>query len=288
MIWIQSIKFLIKIWILLQFFSSYGQTKIVGIVYDSESLSPISDVNISALSIGTGTTSGQNGGFSISIHQSPSILSFSHIAYSTKEYKIQSKSDTILFCYLDRITTEIDEIAVYSHIGNVRSFPQNDSTNILDYKIMEDRVLILADDVNSSTSQQIYLTNLKGYTLSKRVVKGIGKKLKFPEHLYPMTTYLFEDVFGEIQLIGDKRVWQIFIEEEMIYLIYPSDFETCLRVLIPMKCKIDNKLFFQASNTYYNSTFMLVQGTDSVREIRQIYDEFGNTRYSKTDALSHQ
>lgn len=52
-----------------------------------------------------------------------------------------------------------------------------------------------------------------------------------------------------------------------------------MQYLLRVKCRLNDKLFYQESNEKYNGTFFNVRGTDTIKRVKFIYDEFGNTRY---------
>jgi hypothetical protein len=258
---------------------AYGQnvTTVSGYVYDSIGKAPMADVNISVAGTGRGTTTNRNGFFRISLPASQTVLTFSYVGYRVQQLEVNRRTVAPVKIYLAPEIKMIGEVRIKP--GRFRNILEGDSLQVLDYEIWKDRLLILARSVNDSLKQRIYLANLGGYIYSYRNLHDMGRMIKFPDEPARRKVFLFKDTYGEIQLLAKNRVWQIYLKDNSIYLLYPSKYEDCDQFLFPVKCRLGNKLFFQESNQNYNGTFFRIRDTDTVRRVKLIYDEFGQVRY---------
>jgi hypothetical protein len=277
----------ILVWICL-FITLPGYTqikdhKISGYVYDSVGLAPMANVNISVKGTKQGMTTNRSGFFKIMLSDPHTVLHVSHMGYIARELAVEPSTQSPLKVYLTPEIKSLGEVTVFN--DKFQNILEGDSLKVLDYEIWHDRLLIIAQSANDSLKQRIYLTSLGGYIYSYRNVKDIGKPVKFPDEPVARKIYLFRDSYGEIQLLARNRVWQIFLKNNSIYLIYPSKYEDCVKYLFPVKCRLNNKLFFQNADERCNATFFMIRGTDTIKRVKMIADEFGKTRYFRQRAV---
>tara|TARA_B100000989_G_C19529590_1_gene468861 strand:+ start:204 stop:3284 length:3081 start_codon:yes stop_codon:yes gene_type:complete len=95
----------------------YGQVKITGLIFDSESEEPIPGVNIIVKDKLNGTSTDKQGYFSLSIEENDQFLVLSYIGYKTKVVEIDTMS--ILRIELEQIVGTLDEIVVVGY-GSLR------------------------------------------------------------------------------------------------------------------------------------------------------------------------
>jgi hypothetical protein len=264
-------------------FSQTGSRTCSGYVYDSVGLTPLVGVYVAVAGSNTGTTTNRDGFFKIKLPSRQAVLFFTYMGYGIRQLQIDETVRMPLNVYMLTEIKNIGEVTVYN--DKFRNILEGDSLQVLDYEICNDRLFILAKSANDSLKQRIYLTNLGGYIFSYRNLKDIGKSIKFPDEPLARKIYLFKDSYGEVQLLAKSTVWQIFLKEDKIWLIYPSKYEDCIRYLFPVKCRLKNKLFYQEADDKYNGTFFIVRGTDSIKRVKLIYDEFGKTRYFRQRAV---
>ena len=251
-----------------------------GYVYDSLSLQPLASVNISIAGSTAGTTTNANGFFKIRLPSASAVLIFSYMGFGVRQVSINTHTPMPVRVYLLPELKTIGEVAIFN--DRFRNILKGDSLLVLDYEIWDNRLLIMARSAKDSLKQRIYLTSLGGYVFSYRELHDMGKMIKFPDEPRPKMIYLFKDTYGEVQLLAKNRVWQIYLNHDRIYLLYPSKYEDCDQYLFPIKCRLNDKLFFQRSDEKYNSTYFQVRDTDTIKRIKQVYDDFGNIRYLRT------
>ncbi len=114
-------KYLIPLVLLLATYSGlsplYGQVKIKGFVFDSDSEQPIPGVNIIVKDKLNGTATDKQGYFSFSIDENDQYLVLSYIGYKTKIVEIDTTS--ILRIQLVQIVDVLDEVVVVGY-GSLR------------------------------------------------------------------------------------------------------------------------------------------------------------------------
>jgi len=205
------------------------------------------------------------------------------MGYVAKEITVTDTTKMPLRVYLALEIKNIGEVKIVSE--RFRNVLEGDSLKVLDYEIRNNRLLILAQSANDSLKQRIYLTSLGGYIYSYRNLKDIGKEIKFPDEPVRRHVYLFKDSYGEVQLLARTRVWQILIKDDHIYLLYPNKYETCTKYLFPIKCRLNNKLFFQEADDKSNATYFLVRDSDTIKRVKLITDEYNKVRYLRQRAV---
>ncbi len=265
--------------IMLPGFLAAQRNFITGYVFDSLSKQPIINVNITMANMPGGTSSNQSGYFKIDTRFARTVLYFSHLGYSLKEVPIFPGMNKPIVVYLTTETKQLGEVIVYPDYGGVHKVLHGDSLNILDYEVTNDKILIVASPLNDKSKQRIYLTSLSGFILSYRDLKDVGKEIDFPDEPGPRLIYLWKDMYGEVQLLTQKRVWQVFIKGNEIFLIYPTGYEVCYHNLFPIRGCLKDKLIFQESNEHTNITYFMVRGSDKPKRLRQVNDEYGDIRY---------
>ncbi|MDD4646529.1 MAG: carboxypeptidase-like regulatory domain-containing protein [Bacteroidales bacterium] len=256
---------------------------VTGYIYDSAGLAPMPNVNVVLSGDGRSVTSNRSGYFKMAFRGKSNKLLFSYMGYVAKEITVTDTTKMPLRVYLALEIKNIGEVRIVNE--RFRNILEGDSLRVLDYEIRNNRLLILAQSANDSLKQRIYLTSLGGYIYSYRNLKDVGKEIKFPDEPGKRQVYLFKDSYGEVQLLARTRVWQIFIKDDHIYLLYPNKYETCTKNLFPIKCRLNNKLFFQEADDKSNATYFLVRDSDTIKRVKLITDEYNKVRYLRQRAV---
>lgn len=228
-----------------------------GYVYDSITKNPMVNVNISIAGSTRGVTTNSDGYFEIKIQTRRAVLYLSYMGYGIKEFSIDESSKMPLKIFLSPEVQEIAEVYIYSDADGVYKLLQGDSLDVLDYELTKDRLLIVANPLKEPERQRIYLATLSGYILSYRDLKDIGKRLDFAEEPSPKTYYLFKDMYGEVQLLTKSKVWQIYVNDDQIFLLYPTSYDICMHNLFPIKCRLNDHLYFQYSDDKENTIYFI-------------------------------
>ncbi|WP_439131767.1 SusC/RagA family TonB-linked outer membrane protein [Polaribacter sp.] len=148
----------VSMWILLLFTNiSFSQIKISGKITDKNTGYEIPSVAISS-SAENGTTSDNNGNYTIEVSNENKILTFSYLGYKTKKIKVENQK--IINVQLEEIETNLDEIVV-------TALGLNRKTKELGYVVQE----IKAKDVTEVKTVN-FLDNLSGKLAGVTISQG--------------------------------------------------------------------------------------------------------------------
>jgi len=200
-----------------------------GYVYDNETGIGLPNVNIYVDRTTLGGTTDSRGYFNLKLVNLPSLVFFSHLGYKNEQYLARSTNIKNLDIRLKRITREIPEVVVTGE--RIKKLFSEEPLYIMDYEIWENQIIFLANVNRNPRRSRMYLSTVSGDTIS-------SIKVNSPKEL-------FRDCFGNIHFISSDTVWQIYPEEEKLWLIYPSDRQSFDETLLHIKTELDGKLFYQ-------------------------------------------
>jgi hypothetical protein len=263
--------------------SALSQNKsqnISGYVYDNGNNAPLIGVNIYIGGTQTGTTTNSDGFFSLKIKKFPVQLFFSYLGYELTQYMVKSEEINSLRIFLKPEIHEIGEVTISGE--RIIKLIKGDTLNIVDYEISDDQVILLANPYKVINDQRLYLTTLSGEILSDRKIRNAGHPVKVSESLAVRTDlYLFKDCFRNIHLLTSDKVWQVFVHENNLYLIYPSHFDDFMSLLYPVKAALHDRLVLQKATQEKNETFLIAEGWTEYQLIKTVSDPAGPYRYAK-------
>ncbi|MFC2096855.1 carboxypeptidase-like regulatory domain-containing protein [Bacteroidota bacterium] len=246
-----------------------------GYVFDKETKAALSNVNISIVGSNDGSITNSEGYFKINLKKIPALLYFSHIGYKIDYYQVNKNNENINI-YLEAESQDIDEVTVSAE--RIQKVFKKDTLNIVDYQLLDDNILMVANPYKVISEQRIYLTTLEGVPLCSRKINNAGKTIKHPEDWLPKTIFLFKDCFNNSHLLTKDKTWQIYLKYDSIWLIYPTDYPDFLSSIFLIKQQLNNKIYYQLSGETYNSSYYKERGKDQVR-IKIVRDQYGDKRY---------
>ena len=226
--------FFIQVFLLPAGLSTFSQTKIInGIVKDNNSLKPISDVNIQVNSTNEGVSTGQDGRFSLTLKRIPASLTISCVGYEQLYYnidKIPAKPIELILRPYTSTLPEVDIKAVrFKYVFRDLSY------SILDYEIMDDKLLLLIFRYQLKRSELILL-NVNGDTVSIAPVPEQKPKC------------LYKDFMGNVHYVSTKgNAFQIYfnVEKRKFEFPYVSEFDALVAFLKPFLFSTDSRIYFQ-------------------------------------------
>ena len=273
-------KHLVSLIVLMYTLSALSQEKgqiVSGYVFDQVNNTPLSGVNIYIGGTQSGSTTNTEGNFVVKVKKFPVQLIFSYVGYEIKEYQVRTAETIRIF--LKQEIREIGEVTISGK--RIIKLIKGDTLNIVDYEIYDDQIIMVANPYKVLRDQRLYLTALSGEILSYRQIKDAGHQVKVPESLAIKTDmYLFKDCFGNIQLLTRERVWQIFVHENFLYLMYPSKFEDFMSLLYPVKAAVNGRLLFQNPTPEKNEISLIAGGWSEKKLIKTVWDPNGPYRYA--------
>ena len=134
-----------------------------GIVKDEQTMKPLAEVNISIPGTSLGTSTDKDGKFSLRIGKLPSTLVFSCIGYENEEYQLKTVGHTTVEFLLTSKAYILKEVSISSR--NYSFLFKDKDYSVLDYELMDDKVLLLVFRTVLKHSELILL-NRAGDTLA--------------------------------------------------------------------------------------------------------------------------
>lgn len=254
-----------------------GQVAIHGRVLDKQTQEPIENVHISIPGNNSGTITDTNGKFIIEVRKVPVVLYFSHVGYIIENLLVKNNPYDRLTILLSEENIEIQQVTVVGE--RIRKISGGDALNVVDYKVYNDRLIVIGNPYKNLKGQRVYLMNLNGDTISSRKVSRSGRRIKFPEIMSPKLVYLIKDCFGEVQFLTRERVWQVYINGDSIFFLYPTKYKNFFKYLFPMSGYLDSTFLYQISDENYNHTYLIRKGCTDPIEVRTVFDPHGSFRY---------
>lgn len=244
---------------------SFAQDPFTAKIKDSESLSII--VNATVVFEGGGVTTDSKGLFVITSPKYPMILELSHVGYHPQTLIVNSKYESGKVITLIPKTIAIRTVNVVGK--KIVRFFKDQNYYISDYILLNQFVLTIGFEQKTMNKGVIVLS-------SKNDEKLTSVNIRKPKKL-------FKDGFGNIHVFAGDSVFQVYIHNENILLLYPTLVENFSKDLLKYKFTFDNYFVFREisgeaqANKYY--------GVDTIaKEITPIKTIYQEELFSASDA----
>jgi hypothetical protein len=188
--------------------SALGQRTITGIVTDAKTGTPIGLVNLVPGSGTIGTSTDQDGRFSLVVNRLPVAIRFSHIAYEIKNLVISKYPDKLLEVKLDPRVESIGEVVVEG--GKYIQLLKRENFFVSEYEFDQDKIWVVGYANKSILKPQLILLSLDGRIIEKVPIRG--------------RTTLFKDAFGWVHLIDKESITRIGYVNKQITIEEPKLF----------------------------------------------------------------
>ena len=237
--------------------SGKGQTKFTGVILNSEDESPIPNATIQINE--KGTLSNAKGIFSISNPIYPIVLEISHVNYHPKTVIVNSHQESGIKILLVSKDIKIDEIEVVGE--RLKRFFKDKYYYIIDYYLFDESILTIGYQNRRFTQGQINLMDMNQDTITNL---SIAKPKK-----------LFKDGFGNVHLFAEDLVYQIYVQDSMLNLIYPTLAENFSEDLLKLQFQFDNYFVFKkiSGRGQANEYYILDTIAKEKIELETIYNE---------------
>ena len=247
---------------------AFSQVKIFGIVTDSITQKPIPDVNLVIKGTTEGTTTNQDGQFSVVVKKLPVILVASEIRYHTTEFLIERHQANI------RLSPKIQMLGGVTIQGKkIQCIHPDEGVYAFDFEFYDDFILVLTYK-KSKKESTLYLLDDDGTTIRKMQLKTE------PEGFY-------RDQLGYVHLLTADSAYQIYYDYNEIHLLYPTEKISFLAMMYPIKARFHNKLILNTpSYRGLNSHFFAV-GDNSRNEFYVISDSTKKSYLSREYDLKY-
>ncbi len=210
--------------------------QIQGVVLNSQTKEPLSNVNISKkIENLEGSTTNQEGFFQMEISNLPTTLSFSFVGFETEALEIKNAETREFIIELQPTASALPEISVSSKrkIDTVFFEP----FSVVDYIFFEDKILLLA---HRNSIEKYSLIALDGRT--NELIAEFSLKNYYPKGLLQHCT-------GQAFLVTEKNVREIVIDSTGFSFpkkIFIGDF-----YLIDHPCVLANENFLYFEQYFY-------------------------------------
>lgn len=222
---------------------SFAQSPISGLVLDDRS-KPIQNVGIYSIDSTFLTITNQNGMFQLKAAHTGDTIYTRHLSYKSVTHIIDtldfSKKIVLKMEFDEKSLPEVEILANKPHVAY-----SNKVMSVVDFEVNEKGIYLIAKRRRGTSLLHL---NFACDTL---------KDLKISDDYYN----IYKDVYGEMQLVSDKWVYQIghktlkdrFFEME---LMYPTSTEYFLKLFGNITCATDSlivggKYFFFGQEIYY-------------------------------------
>lgn len=255
--------FFISIFFIANAAFSQNNCSISGIILDSETELPISNVYLKILNTKNGTSSNKEGRFFLTVSKLPVDISITHIAYETQNLTLHTSDIKNLKIHLVKASHRIPEVIVGAN--KVINLVEKRLFAVNDYEFMGNNILTLLFNYNYSKNYNpwLVLMNTNGDTLCS---SPAGKDGTF-----------YKDCTGTIHFVDALETHQIFYDSTRISLLYPAKTEEFFEIMQPC---ISNIKYYYYLNHFSNNnqilSYYVANNKDSTYEkFRLIVDETG-------------
>ena len=218
--------------------SAQQKTILSGKITDIISKKPIENVHVLIRGSGVGTTTDQDGFFSLTTKLNTIELRVSHISYQT----------SVLECNAANIDASIDIQLT------PKSFELNETVitakrqyhfSIIDFSFINTNVLVLALQ-HKNNDLKLFLIDEKYDTISKLATLPGGRQ-----------GIIFDDCFGNCHLVLKDSAYQIVFDGQNIKLFYPVATERFYKLMANCRLETPDHLVFEAqsANEYLHSFY---------------------------------
>jgi len=230
-----------------------AQITITGIVTDSISNKPIPDVNLMIKGSTIGTTTNQDGKFSLTVKTFPVTIVVSEIRHHSAELLVKKQSVTI------RLSPKIQSLRpVTVQAKRIKSIHPDQGVYAYDFEFYDDYILVLAFRKSKKESQLFVLGDDGEVILSK--------------HLSVTPEGFYRDRLGYVYLITADSAYQLFYDCKEMSLLYPTARNSFLSMMYPIKARYHGNLIMNTSSYRGLNSNYFVIGQNSRRQFYSISD----------------
>jgi len=216
---------------------AYGQRSITGTVTDSKTGQPVALVNLTPDAGSLGTSTDQDGKFSMVVSRFPVNIRFSHIAYEAKILTLSKYPEKPVQVKLEPRVESIGEVVVEG--GKYIQIMKRENFFVDEYEFDQDKIWVVGYANKSILQPQLILLTLDGRVIEKVPVRG--------------RTTLYKDAFGRIHLIDKESITLIDYTDKRIRIGEPKKFNGWEQNLFDLQLVLGKSGIFKW--VYNNGTY---------------------------------
>lgn len=179
---------------------------IKGRVTHMETGEPVSTVNVYVNETMIGTTTGDDGFFSLKVPDSPAILVFSCVGFTRRYFTLTEAPSGDFNVPLEPARQQIPEVLITGTRDPV-SISDKQDLFVSDYDFYDQHIMLLGHPGNKNLETKLLLMDRLGNTLAQTDVRlGIN---------------LYRDPFNNLHILTSDTAYQIYFDGDSIQLLYP-------------------------------------------------------------------
>ncbi|TSA33290.1 MAG: carboxypeptidase-like regulatory domain-containing protein [Porphyromonadaceae bacterium] len=237
---------------------AFGQRTITGTVSDAKTGQPISLVNLIADYGPVGTTTGQDGRFSLVVNRMPLTIRFSHIAYEAKTLTFNKYPEKSIQIRMEPRVESIGEVVVEG--GKYIQVLKRENFYVSDYEFDQDKIWVVGYANKSILKPQLIVLDLDRRILQKQPIEG--------------RTKLYKDAFGRVHLLDKESIVGIDYVQNQIRIGEPKMFTGWEQNLFDLQMVLGKSGIFKwVYNNGIYCEYVAIDFKDTIAEvIHKAYD----------------
>ncbi|MBT3748674.1 MAG: hypothetical protein HOG34_06780 [Bacteroidetes bacterium] len=263
--------------------SSFSQNLVSGKIIDESSGNPVIDAHIQ-LASGFTTSSDSLGKFHLTISKFPAVIRITHVSYGQSDVTIDNWPEQILIIRIQKMVSYVGEVQVTAKRLDILT--EKDDFSLQDFAFDDQNLWMIGYLNNQANKGRLWLANSFGDTICSISVHH-------PEGLY-------KDVFGNVHLLGQDSVFQLFAHKDTIHRLYPAGKAEFFALMAPIRSAFNGKLVYseylpqtEGLHIYYRTSrtdtlFLLNIMRDSLEELQQEDDYVGYSWSAGQDFRANQ
>jgi hypothetical protein len=186
---------------------TFSQQKINGKVVTGEDNSPIQGVNIIIKETKTGTTSDENGMFTLEYKSLPVDILFTHISFDSQEIRLKTGDNLTLHIELQPRLSMLSPVSIFSE--KIMCLHPQDKFFVTDFRIVDGNIMALAYKNRMQGKQYLVMFSPDGNKLGESEI--IGNK------------GLYQDPEMNCYIRMQNKGWQIFRDSTEFFFSEPFE-----------------------------------------------------------------
>ncbi len=229
-----------------------------GKVLDYDTKQPIYNAHIKIKGTESGTVSDENGRFYLLSEKSIIAIEISHVAYEKKKMQVDFQQNQELQIVLKKHIDTLPEATVIAHA--IENLVERMLYDVVDYEILGDSILLLTYSWKEQQNPWLIIMNQKGDHVYKQLAIKEGS--------------LYKDCMGNIHLVSKDKAYQLFVDSNRLYFLYPIEVDSFKKILNPCVASINQKFYIQ-QYSYHNQvlSYYLATEHNAAKTIRVISDK---------------
>jgi len=186
---------------------AFSQQKINGKIVNGEEDTPVQGVNIIIKGTKTGTTSDENGMFTLECKSFPVDILFTHVSFESHEIRVKTGDNLKLHIELQPRLSILKPVSIFSE--KIICLHPRDKYFVTDFRIFEGNIMALAYKNRMQGQQYLVLFSPDGDRLGETAITG--------------NKGLYQDPEMNCYIRMQNKGWQIFVDSTGFFFSEPFE-----------------------------------------------------------------